>query len=53
MYSFIRMAYSILSVGTGFDEKRAVPTGLMQLLAILPGTTVPGFHMPPLRGWVV
>ena len=29
----------------------AVPAGLAPLSGISPGTSVPGFHMPPLRGW--
>jgi len=28
----------------------AVPSGLALILPLYPGTSVPGFHMPPLRG---
>jgi len=30
----------------------AVPAGLVFLLAPVPGTSVPGSHMSPLRGWI-
>lgn len=33
--------------GTG-----AVPTGLVDLFLPAPGTYVPGYHIPPLRGWI-
>jgi hypothetical protein len=29
----------------------AVPAGLGVLLSPFPGTAVPGYHIPPLRGW--
>jgi len=32
--------------------KRVVPTGLVPFLATLPGTSVPGFHITPLRGCI-
>jgi len=32
-------------------SERAVPTGLRSAFASLPGTYVPGYLIPPLRGW--
>ena len=29
----------------------AVPPGLRRIFHFPPGTSVPGYHMPPLRGW--
>jgi hypothetical protein len=34
-----------------FVRHGAVPAGLAFYLRAFPGTAVPGFHMPPLRGW--
>ena len=34
------------------DEERIVPTGLWTFYLTLPGIAMPGFHIPPLRGWI-
>ena len=39
-------------VGRAEEEERAVPTGTHALLVAAPGTSVPGFHIPPLRGLI-
>ena len=33
-------------------ENQCRPCGTRLLFQLLPGTSVPGFHMPPLRGWI-
>jgi hypothetical protein len=33
--------------------KNAVPTGLISFVDPQPGTAVPGFPMPPLRGFTI
>jgi hypothetical protein len=33
------------------ERGRAVPCGTRSNVLPLPGTAVPGFHIPPLRGW--
>lgn len=34
-------------------ENRGVPPGLAFLFSFSPGTSVPGFRMTPLRGWIL
>jgi hypothetical protein len=46
------MVSKIPGLGRADDEERAVPTGTRVLLLAAPGTSVPGFHIPPLRGLI-
>jgi hypothetical protein len=34
-------------------ENGCLPYGTRVRVPILPGTSVPGYHMPPLRGWIL
>jgi len=34
-------------------ENLCRPYGTRVPYPLLPGTSVPGFHMPPLRGWIL
>ena len=34
------------------DTERVVATGLWTLYPSLPGVAMPGFHIPPRRGWI-
>jgi DNA methylase len=37
--------------GKGMREKSCRPYGTCSIVPLLPGTSVPGFPIPPLRGW--